>query len=208
MIETRCGLLCACCEYVKDPGCNGCIATDGNPFHGMCQLAACCQERGNLHCGECGEFPCDLLERYSYDKANGDNGKRIKQCRSWNEGRDELNYPWLYDYLLDKRGVIKDFKLEWQWMRYLIGDKMYAAVCKDDKGQDKILTLKLEPLHGDTMRKQYHDITPGYYMNKVHWNSVNLKGKVPDAVLKDMIDCSYQLVFQGLSKKKQREIEV
>lgn len=53
------------------------------------------------------------------------------------------------------------------------------------------------------MRQQYADIIPGYYMNKVHWNSVNADGEVPDDLLKDMLDKSYQLVLSGFSKKKQ-----
>lgn len=40
-------------------------------------------------------------------------------------------------------------------------------------------------------------------MNKVHWNSVNADGEVPDDLLKDMLDKSYQLVLSGFSKKKQ-----
>lgn len=68
------------------------------------------------------------------------------------------------------------------------------------------ITLKLEPEEGDFLRKQYEDIVPGYYMNKVHWNSVNPDGEVPDDLLKDLLDKSYQLVLGGLSKKKQQEI--
>lgn len=43
-------------------------------------------------------------------------------------------------------------------------------------------------------------------MNKQHWNSVYLDGDVPDAVLKQMIDMSYELVLNSLSKKMQRDI--
>lgn len=43
-------------------------------------------------------------------------------------------------------------------------------------------------------------------MNKVHWNSVRPDGAVPDDLLKDLLDKSYQLVLGGLSKKKQQEI--
>ncbi|MDR2719552.1 MAG: hypothetical protein LBC03_01950 [Nitrososphaerota archaeon] len=35
------------------------------------------------HCGLCLDFPCDLLNQFSYDQEQGDNGKRIKQCRKW-----------------------------------------------------------------------------------------------------------------------------
>lgn len=47
---------------------------------------------------------------------------------------------------------------------------------------------------------------PGYYMNKEHWNSVRPDGAVPDDLLKDLLDKSYQLVLAGFSKKKQQEI--
>jgi predicted DNA-binding protein (MmcQ/YjbR family) len=43
-------------------------------------------------------------------------------------------------------------------------------------------------------------------MNKVHWNSVKADGDVPDDLLKDLLDHAYQIVFGGLSKKKQKEI--
>lgn len=63
-----------------------------------------------------------------------------------------------------------------------------------------------EDLEGDFLRQQCEDIIPGYYMNKMHWNSVKPDGEVPDDLLKDLLDKSYQLVLGGFSKKKQREI--
>ena len=43
-------------------------------------------------------------------------------------------------------------------------------------------------------------------MNKIHWNSVDLNGNVPDSVIKEMIDESYKLVLESFSKKKQKEL--
>lgn len=43
-------------------------------------------------------------------------------------------------------------------------------------------------------------------MNKEHWNSLYLEGDVPDDVLKQMIDMSYELVLEKLSKKTLKEI--
>lgn len=68
------------------------------------------------------------------------------------------------------------------------------------------ITLKLEPSEGDFLRQQYEDIIPGYYMNKIHWNSIKPDGEVPDDLLKDLLDKSYELVLCRFSKKKQREI--
>lgn len=117
-----------------------------------------------------------------------------------------MRYAWMDEYLLGKAGVTKDFKEEWKWFRYQIGGKMFAAICLDEDEKPCYITLKLEPVEGDFLRQQYEDIIPGYYMNKIHWNSVKPDGAVPDDLLKDLLDKSYQLVLGGLSKKKQREI--
>ena len=117
-----------------------------------------------------------------------------------------MNYPWADEYLLKKTAVQKDFKEEWGWYRYQIGDKMFAAVCLDEAGKPYYITLKLAPANGDFYRQQYPDVLPGYYMNKVHWNSVRADGQVPDDVLKDMLDEAYLIVLHSFSKKKQSEL--
>lgn len=117
-----------------------------------------------------------------------------------------MKYPWIDEYLLAKPGVTKDFKAEWNWIRYLLGDKMFAAICLGEDGKPYYITLKLEPMEGDLMRRQYPDILPGYYMNKVHWNSVKPDGDVPDELMREMLDKSYSLVLAGLSKKRQKEL--
>lgn len=117
-----------------------------------------------------------------------------------------MKYPWLDQYLLDKRGVTKDLQPDWNWIRYHVGGKMFAAVCLDEQDRPVYITLKLEPAEGDFLRQQYEDIIPGYYCNKLHWNSVRPDGQVPDALLREMLDKSYQLVLGGFSRKRQREI--
>lgn len=102
--------------------------------------------------------------------------------------------------------MTKDLQKDWNWIRYQIGGKMFAAVCLDEKDVPYYITLKLEPAEGDFLRQQYEDIVPGYYMNKMHWNSVKPDGQVPDELLKDLLEKSYRLVLGGLSKKKQREL--
>lgn len=118
-----------------------------------------------------------------------------------------MNYPWIDDYLLKKKGVVKDFKQEWNWFRYMIGEKLFCAVCLDDGGKPYYITLKLRPEHGDAMRQMYPDVIPGYYMNKVHWNSVKADGAVPEDIMRQMLDEAYTVVFSSLTKKKQNEIQ-
>ncbi len=117
-----------------------------------------------------------------------------------------MKYPWIEEYLLAKKAVTRDLQPAWNWLRYKIADKMFCAVCLDDCNQPYYITLKLEPTKGDALRQIYPDILPGYYMNKMHWNSVKADGEVPEVIMKEMLDEAYKLVLHSLSKKKQNEI--
>ena len=120
-------------------------------------------------------------------------------------------YEWLDEYLLKMKHARKDYKAEWDWHRYLIDDKMFAAVCTPDQkhreyGGHTLVSLKCEPEAGEILRMSYKDIHPGFYMDKRNWISVFLDGSVPEEVLRTMCDNSYSLVFSKLTKKRQREI--
>lgn len=117
-----------------------------------------------------------------------------------------MKYPWIDDYLMNKKCVEKDFKVEWNWIRYMIDGKLFTAICLDDEQKPYYITLKLEPLEGELLRNQYEDIIPGFYMNKTHWNSIKPDGQVPDDLLKDLLDKSYNLILKSLTKKRQKEI--
>lgn len=116
-----------------------------------------------------------------------------------------MKYEWLESYCLAKKGSVMDYKEEWRATRFMIRGKMFLMLGGDKQGTP-IATLKLEPTYGDFVRQEYKDVIPGYYMNKLHWNSVYLDGEVPDDVFKDMIDRSYDLIFQSLPLKHRREI--
>ena len=120
-------------------------------------------------------------------------------------------YEWLDDYLLSKPGAVKDFKVEWQWHRYLIDGRMFAATCYPGAEHAtvesrELVSLKCEPLRGEALRDAFEDVIPGFYCDKRCWNSVYLDGDVPDEVLRQMCDESYALVLAKLSKKRQKEI--
>ena len=85
MIESRCGILCLSCDFRNSCNCGGCIETNGQPFYGKCTVAECCLNKGFSFCGECDEFPCEQLIRFSCDPEHGDNpkGARIEQCKKW-----------------------------------------------------------------------------------------------------------------------------
>jgi len=82
MIESRCGIVCSACTYRESTGCTGCAVIE-KPFWGDCPVKTCCEQKSLSHCGLCGDFPCETLSSFSYDKEHGDDGKRIEQCRKW-----------------------------------------------------------------------------------------------------------------------------
>ncbi len=121
------------------------------------------------------------------------------------------HYPWLEDYLLAKPGAEHDYKLEWQWDRYLLGGKQFAAICtpdlkyKEHAGRTMVL-LKCDPERAVLYRGEFPDVVPGFYSDKRTWNTVYLDGTVPDDVLRAMCDDSYNLVKAKLTKKVQQEL--
>lgn len=118
----------------------------------------------------------------------------------------------LDEYLRGKPGVSKDFKDEWQWFRYMVGGKMFAATMHpsekyaEEYADKDLLSLKCEPMRADFLRQTYPDILPAFYIDKTNWNSICLGGAVPEALLCELCDHAYDLVFAKLTKKAQKEI--
>lgn len=84
MVESNCGILCSKCKIKDEFNCKGCLKIS-NPFWGQCPIKKCIKEKNIDFCGACNKFPCQILIDFSYDNEQGDNGKRIEQCRCWNK---------------------------------------------------------------------------------------------------------------------------
>ena len=121
-------------------------------------------------------------------------------------------YPWLDEYLLSKPGAVKDYKAEWGWHRYMVGGKMFAALMHPSDRYDPayaekdLINLKCDPMLAELLRNEHAEIMPGFYSDKRTWNSVDLGGGLSNDTFKQMIDDSYRLVFEKLTKKQQKEI--
>lgn len=77
-------------------------------------------------------------------------------------------------------------------MRHKTNKKMFALVGTLDGRL--YVNLKSIPAKADFLRKVYHDIIPGYHMNKTHWNTIYIDGDVPIEEIKAMIADSYDLI--------------
>ena len=82
----------------------------------------------------------------------------------------------------------------------------YFGLLSAKSGGESFITLKNLPEVNEELRASYQAIRPGYYTNKVHWNSIDLHGKLEKEKIEKLIDHSYELVFKSLTKKKQKEI--
>jgi len=80
-----------------------------------------------------------------------------------------------------------------------VGGKMFALYSPGD--EPLRLNLKCDPDRAAELREQYESIIPGYHMNKRHWNTLILDGSLPAALVKELIEHSYGLVFASLQKK-------
>jgi predicted DNA-binding protein (MmcQ/YjbR family) len=68
------------------------------------------------------------------------------------------------------------------------------------------VSVKCEPELARSHRLSYPAVTPGYHLNKRHWNTIALDGSVPDDVVRDMLEDSYDLVVAGLPRAKREAL--
>jgi predicted DNA-binding protein (MmcQ/YjbR family) len=63
------------------------------------------------------------------------------------------------------------------------------------------VSLKCEPELAEQLRAAHPAVVPGYHLNKRHWNTVTLDGSVSDAMIRDMVEDSYDLVVAAMSRR-------
>lgn len=118
-----------------------------------------------------------------------------------------MNIESYFEYCLSKKGVTEHFPFDEDTLVFKVGGKVFAlsSVAGWEKGEPAA-NLKCDPERGEELRAEYEDIRPGFHMNKVHWNTIQINRDVPDSLVKELIDHSYELVFRSLTKKIQSEI--
>jgi predicted DNA-binding protein (MmcQ/YjbR family) len=84
---------------------------------------------------------------------------------------------------------------------FKVSGKVFALSRLD--GRPLSVSLKCEPELAEQLRDSYSAIRPGYHLNKRHWNTVEVDGSVPDRLVLDMVEDSYDLVVSGLPKRVQ-----
>jgi predicted DNA-binding protein (MmcQ/YjbR family) len=89
---------------------------------------------------------------------------------------------------------------------FKVAGKMFALSRLD--GEPLSVSLKCEPPLAEELRAAHASITPGYHLNKRHWNTVMIDGSLSDRMIGDMIEDSYDLVVSQLSRATRRQLGV
>ena len=108
--------------------------------------------------------------------------------------------------LISKQGATKEFPFGEEVMVFKVVNKMFALISLNDDPLN--LNLKCDPQDAIAYREIYDCVNPGYHMNKKHWNTLTLNGSMHQNILKDMIDESYDLVVNKLTKKQKEELSL
>ena len=106
----------------------------------------------------------------------------------------------LRSYCLSKTGVMEDFPFGPEVMTFKLAGKIFLLCPLDEDGLQ--FNVKYNPERAVELRDRYPAVMPGYHMNKKHWNTVLADGSVSDALMREWIDHSYELVLQSLSQKQ------
>ncbi|HYE94878.1 MAG TPA: MmcQ/YjbR family DNA-binding protein [Rubricoccaceae bacterium] len=101
-------------------------------------------------------------------------------------------------YCLAKPGATEDQPFGPDNLVFKVAGKMFAIT--DLERVPVEVGLKCDPERAVELREAYDGIYPGPYLNKKHWNYVRLGGDVPDALVRELVDHSYDLVVAGLPR--------
>lgn len=114
-----------------------------------------------------------------------------------------LNSKDLYLYCLTKPWAVEDYPFGPEVIVIKVASKMFALISRREGKEN--LSLKCDPDYSEVLRRQYPSITPGYHLNKRHWNTLVLDGSIPVNEIKSLIDHSYELVYKSLPRSKRKK---
>ena len=103
----------------------------------------------------------------------------------------------LREYCLDKEDTTESFPFDDETLVFKVSGRIFALVSLDS---ELSINLKCDPELAVELREKYNSVTPGYHMNKKHWNTILVDGTMPDSEIYSWIDHSYLLVSKNKRK--------
>ena len=115
-----------------------------------------------------------------------------------------MNIEEFREYCISKSGVTESFPFN-ETVLVFKAVKIFALT--DTEGEFRI-SLKCDPELAIQLREEYPEyIIPGYHLSKKHWNTIIMEGNVPEKLIYELIDHSYDLIVASLNKKQRSELE-
>jgi predicted DNA-binding protein (MmcQ/YjbR family) len=106
----------------------------------------------------------------------------------------------LRDCCLSFAGAEETFPFGPRTSVFKVEGKMFALSALD--AAPLSVSLKCEPVLAEALRAAHAAVTPGYHLNKRHWNTVLLDGSLPDRTIREMVEDSYDLVVSALPRAR------
>lgn len=102
-----------------------------------------------------------------------------------------------------KNGVVAEFPFGENTLVFKVMGKMFLLVDVPDAVS---INVKIEPERNAELQSEYPCVKPGYHMNKQHWATIPMEECLPDELLRQIINTSYELVVSKLKKSQQFEL--
>lgn len=110
-----------------------------------------------------------------------------------------MNIESIREYVLQKPSVTEGFPFDEESLVFKVNSRIFMIASLDESPLR--FNVKCDPERAIELRDDYPDtVLPGYHMNKQHWNTIVVDGRLTPKQLKEMIDDSYDLIVK--SKKK------
>jgi predicted DNA-binding protein (MmcQ/YjbR family) len=110
----------------------------------------------------------------------------------------------LRTYCLSFPGSLETFPFGPETSVFKVAGKMFAL---SQLARPPLrISLKCEPELAEQLRAAYSEVLPGYHLNKRHWNTVVIDGSLPEQMIRDMIEDSYDLVVSQLPESRRRAL--
>lgn len=111
----------------------------------------------------------------------------------------------LRDFCLSFNDVVEDFPFRPETSVFKVAGKMFALSTLD--ARPLTVNLKCEPELAVQLRERHPQIVPGWHMNKRHWNTVTVDGGLPDRMVRELVEDSYDLVVAGLPRAERLRLD-
>ncbi|WNJ21318.1 MmcQ/YjbR family DNA-binding protein [Pontibacter sp. G13] len=116
-----------------------------------------------------------------------------------------MNIESMREYCLLKLGVTEEFPFDEDTLVFKVMGKMFALTSLSEPVS---MNLKCDPEYALELREKYpEEITPGFHMNKKHWNTVSFEGSYDNRFLQHLITHSYELVVAKLKKADREQLK-